>query len=433
MFKLKHSWLLLLFMGFFIISCGDDMEEEMEEMEEMEEDDGIIDPGDTANDEAVLAFINVEDGGTIEFAEGTFTINQALIMSDKSNVIIKGQGASKTILNFSGQTSGGESIKISDGSGITLCGFTVLNGVSDAIKTQNIEGIRFTDLATNWEGDVLENNGNYGIYPVLCNNVEVVGCYTRGSADAGIYVGQSTNIVVKDNLVEENVAGIEIENCIGADVHDNTIQKNSGGILVYDLGNITSIRNGRQCRIYNNDINNNNHRNFSPNPNSLIGRLPVGTGIILLATDSVEVFNNTLTSNNLASIAMASYEFTGEEYDPATGYNPRLRYVDIHDNVITRDPTFPDNLNQAGFEVWFLVSQFSDDIPEIVYDGIPGLGTIDDQHFRMTNNGDVNFVNFNLQADASGMSPMPMDINLFAGHDPITLDAITVSGLTDCN
>ena len=431
MFKFKLTLLCLLLMGLFVVSCSDDTEE-MEEMEE-EEESGIIEAGANASDEAVLAFINVEDGGVIEFGAGTFTINQALIMSDKNNVVIKGQGASNTILDFSNQDSGGESIKISDGEGITLCGFTVLNGVSDAIKTQNIDRIRFTDITTNWEGDVTENNGNYGIYPVLCNNVEIDGCYTRGAADAGIYVGQSTNIVVKNNLVEENVAGIEIENCIGADVHDNTIQKNSGGILVYDLGNITSIRNGSQCRIYNNNINNNNHKNFSPNPNSLIGRLPVGTGIILLATDSVEVFNNTLTSNNLASIAMASYEFTGEEYDPSTGYNPRLRYVDIHDNTITRDATFPSDLNQAGFEVWFLISPFVDNIPEIVYDGIPGLGTIDDQHFRMVDNGDVNFVNFNLQMDPSGMSPMPMDINTFADKPALTLNAISIPSLTDCN
>jgi len=392
-----------------------------------------IEAGTEANDAIVTAFINAEDNSTIEFGEGTFTVTQALIMSDKNNVVIKGQGVGKTILDFSGQDSGGESIKISDGTNITLCSFTVQDGVSDAIKTQNIDGIRFSNIATVWVGDVLENNGNYGIYPVLCNNVEIDGCYARGAADAGLYVGQSTNIVVKNNTMEENVAGVEIENCIGADVHNNTIQNNSAGILVYDLGNITSIRNGKQCRVYDNVIDNNNHQNYAPNPNGLIGRLPVGSGIVLLATDSVEVFNNTITNNNLASISMASYEFTGEEFDETTGYNPRLRYIDIHDNVISRGETFPENLNQAGLEIQFILSFFAADIPEIVYDGISGAGTTDDQHFRIVNNGTINMVNFNLQIDPNGTSPTPVDMTRFEGTDAVTLDAISLSALLDCN
>ncbi|MGB0931395.1 MAG: parallel beta-helix domain-containing protein, partial [Chitinophagales bacterium] len=392
-----------------------------------------IEAGTTASGDAVAAFINVENGGAIEFGEGTFTISQALIMSDKSNVRIKGQGSSRTILDFSGQNSGGESIKISDGANIALCGFTVQDGVSDAIKTQSIDGIRFSDISTTWVGDVLQNNGNYGLYPVLCNNVEIDGCYTRGAADAGIYVGQSTNIVVKNSTMEENVAGIEIENCIDADVHDNTIQNNSAGVLVYDLGNITSIRNGSNCRVFDNVITNNNHQNYAPNPNGLIGRLPVGSGIVLLATDNVEVYGNTISSNNLASISLASYEFTGEEFDPSTGYDPRLRNIDIHDNIISRDADFPTTLNQAGMEIQFILSFFAADIPEIVYDGIYGLGTTADQHFRIVNNGNINMVNFNLQLDPNGTSPTPVDITQFEGDANFTIDGVTLGDILGCN
>ncbi len=233
--------------------------------------------------------------------------------------------------------------------------------------------------------------------------------------------------------MEENVAGVEIENCINADVHDNTIQNNSAGILVYDLGNITSIRNGSSCRVFDNNILNNNHQNYAPNPNGLIGRLPVGSGLVLLATDSVEVFGNSFVSNNLASISMASYEFTGEDFDSSTGYNPRLRFVDIHDNIIMRDATFPENLNQAGQEIQFILSFFATDIPEIVYDGISGLGTTADQHFRIVNNGNINMVNFNLQLDPNGTSPTPMDMTQFEVDSEFTLDGVTLPSLLDCN
>lgn len=427
MYSYKQLLFLFTILGLFIVSACD--------KDDDDDDSNVlrIEANATASDDAVAAFINVENDGTIEFGEGTFTINQALIMSDKSNVRIKGQGSGRTILDFSGQDSGGESIKISDGSKIALCGFTVQNGVSDAIKTQSIDGIRFSDISTTWVGDVLQNNGNYGIYPVLCNDVEIDGCYARGASDAGIYVGQSTNIIVKNSTMEENVAGIEIENCIDADVHNNTMQNNSAGVLVYDLGNITSIRNGMNCRVFDNTITNNNHPNYAPNPNGLIGRLPVGSGIVLLATDNVEVYGNTISSNNLASISLASYEFTGEDFDPTTGYDPRLRNIDIHDNIISRDNEFPTTLNQAGMEIQFILSFFTADIPEIIYDGISGLGTTADQNFRIVNNGNINMVNFNLQFDPNGTSPTPVDMTQFEGDAGFTIEGVTISDLLECN
>jgi hypothetical protein len=46
---------------------------------------------------------------------------------------------------------------------------------------------------------------------------------------------QSDSIVVKNNEVFENVAGIEIENSFNADVHDNNSHDNTVGFLVFDL------------------------------------------------------------------------------------------------------------------------------------------------------------------------------------------------------
>ena len=39
-------------------------------------------------------------------------------------------------------------------------------------------------------------------------------CIAIGASDAGIYVGQSNNIIVRNCEVFQNVAGIEIENSI---------------------------------------------------------------------------------------------------------------------------------------------------------------------------------------------------------------------------
>ena len=59
-------------------------------------------------------------------------------------------------------------------------------------------------------------------------------CVAIGASDAGIYVGQSENIIVKNSIAEFNVAGIEIENSYYADVFNNYASNNTGGILVFD-------------------------------------------------------------------------------------------------------------------------------------------------------------------------------------------------------
>ena len=62
-------------------------------------------------------------------------------------------------------------------------------------------------------------------------NVLIDGCVAIGASDAGIYVGQSQNIIVKNSIAQYNVAGIEIENSFYADVFDN-LTSHTGGILV---------------------------------------------------------------------------------------------------------------------------------------------------------------------------------------------------------
>ena len=42
-----------------------------------------------------------------------------------------------------------------------------------------------------------------------------------GASDAGIYVGQSSQVVVRTSRAERNVAGFELENTKGAELYDN--------------------------------------------------------------------------------------------------------------------------------------------------------------------------------------------------------------------
>ena len=86
---------------------------------------------------------------------------------------------------------------------------------------KGVDGISFIRVRTEWTGGVSSDNGAYGLYPVESKNVLIDSCVAIGASDAGIYVGQSENIIVKNSRAEFNVAGIEIENSYYADVFDN--------------------------------------------------------------------------------------------------------------------------------------------------------------------------------------------------------------------
>ena len=59
-------------------------------------------------------------------------------------------------------------------------------------------------------------------------NVLLDGVVAIGASDAGIYVGQSTNIIARNSQAAFNVAGLEIENCHFADVYNNVLTDNTG-------------------------------------------------------------------------------------------------------------------------------------------------------------------------------------------------------------
>jgi parallel beta-helix repeat protein len=242
-----------------------------------------------------IQFIDAEDGSTIQLPEGTFYLNTSLWLDGKKNITIAGAGIDKTILNFKGQISGAEGIKVTNSAGIVLKDFTVQNTKGDGIKTQLVEGIRFLNVKAEWTRGAKASNGGYGLYPVQCTNVLIDHCTAVGASDAGIYVGQSKFIIVRNSVAYDNVAGIEIENSLHADVHDNDTYNNTGGILIFDLPDLIQ-KEGGFVRVFRNNIHDNNHINFAPKGN-VVGKVPQGTGIMILATRNVEVFDNKIVNN----------------------------------------------------------------------------------------------------------------------------------------
>ena len=140
------------------------------------------------------------------------------------------------------------------------------NAKGDAIKSKGSKNIKFLNLRTEWTNGPDTKNGAYGLYPVESKNVLIDGCVAIGASDAGVYVGQSENIIVRNTEAYFNVAGIEIENSYYADVYDNVAENNTAGILVFDLPDLPK-QGGKFVRVFNNISSNNNTENFAPEGN----------------------------------------------------------------------------------------------------------------------------------------------------------------------
>ncbi len=181
----------------------------------------------------------------------------------------------------------------------------------------------------------------------------------RGASDAGVYVGQSDRIIVRRNLAEFNVAGIEIENSYNADVYENVATRNTGCILIFDLPNLKQ-NGGHSVWVFNNEIVNNEPPNFAPEVN-IVATVPMGTGVLIMANRNVHVFENRFDENAMIHIGVVSYFEDYKDDD----YQPHPRGIVIRDNEYGRGGFEPSV--EVGL---FFAEAVGGDIPDILWDGV---------------------------------------------------------------
>lgn len=300
-----------------------------------------VESGPGALESLKTAFATAQPETIIQLPKGTIQVDSELQISS-SHVLVKGKNPKKTILDFSGQLSGGQGILIS-GDYVTLENFAVLNTPGDGIRAQReggiVHGITFRKLKVEWNTEPEDEHGAYGLYPVQCDGVLVEKSEVIASSDAGIYVGQSSNIIVTKNKVWGNVAGIEIENSFDADVFKNKAWDNTAGILVFNLPGLS--QEGSRTRVYQNKLTDNNHRNFG---SGVVGQVPPGTGMLVLANDEVEIFKNKINGHVTVGITPVSYDFVaasnGEE-PPPPPFEPHPETIYIYKNKFKNNGADP--------------------------------------------------------------------------------------------
>ncbi|HYX32423.1 MAG TPA: parallel beta-helix domain-containing protein [Oligoflexus sp.] len=314
--------------------------------------------------DAQEALFQAQPGDTVVLPAGRFAMSQELSIITPF-VTLKGAGMNATTLIY-GANAGGPQAIISYADQTVVEDLGVVDHPGDGIKIIGADGATIRRVKVEWTKRGTVENGAYGLYPVESSNVLVEDNVVIGASDAGVYVGQSKNIVVRRNRVEYNVAGIEIENSEHADVYANVATNNTGGILVFNLPNLM-VQGGRGTRVYQNFIYENNYKNFAP-PGNSVATVPQGTGVLVMANDDVEIFRNTIERHNTTSIAVVNYSITQREVnDPKFDSVPE--HVWIHDNVMRKAGGLAlIGGNQLGLVAAAL--NFPHRVPHITYDGM---------------------------------------------------------------
>ena len=233
-------------------------------------------------------------GDTIEVSPGVY--HEALkVKTDNLTLrgIPDGSGQWPT-LDGQGQF---DNAVLATGNFFTIEKFQIRDYTENGVTTDNIYGSTYRDL-------IITNPGQYGVFPVLNTHVLIQRVKVSGAKDAGIYVGQSNDIMVEDSEAFKNNSGIEIESSVDAVVQNNYVHENTLGMLVWISPEADVIAtDGRNTKVLNNRVEGNNSTSIATE--DFLRGIPPGIGILVMMADQTEIVHNAFSDNNSAGVGIA--------------------------------------------------------------------------------------------------------------------------------
>ena len=237
-------------------------------------------------------------GSTIQVAPGTY--NENLVVT-KDNITLQGAGPGSTLLRPPASprnTPCDPQEGVGLVSGICIVGdvnFTngqvnrpVLQSRVAGFDIQNFSSYGILIVGANGptvEGNVLSNNGAYGVFAIASSAIQYLSNTTNGNVQAGMYIGSSpqAQAVVRGNVSRGNLGdGILLGISNVGSVTDNDFSGNCAGIRVVGGPNV-----GVNWEISRNVLNGNNR--------ACPGRS--GVGILVLGGHNISIQGNTVNGN----------------------------------------------------------------------------------------------------------------------------------------
>jgi parallel beta-helix repeat protein len=411
-YRTRSLWVTIS-IGLWLAACGDDettggSKDAGPEDKDAGEASCSVTLSPSKDDQSKIqgALIDAESGDTICLKKGTYKLTGQLSLATE-RVTVRGEEG--TILDFSGQTSGANGIELSADHD-TLDTLQIENPKGDGVRATEVDYPTIRNVHVEWTAGPSMTNGGYGIYPVLSSHVLIEHCFASGASDTGIYVGQSSDIIIRDNEATGNVAGIEVENSTDAEVYRNHSHGNSGGILVFNLPGLM-VKDGKRANVHDNQIEDNNLANFAPS-GGLVGEVPTGTGLFVLASDDNEIHGNTIKNHKSVGISIISWYLVLRDEegkkDPAFDWFPERN--NVHDNTLSNNGAEPQGTS-------LLIASMAGEtrLPDLTWDGIVDTDKLGSETIEagvppeslrncFKGNGDATFINLDMEHGGAGKS-----------------------------
>jgi len=280
-------------------------------------------------------------GDTIEIPYGIYHEAVVLDWSDVTFVGIPNEAGDWPVFDGEGTRSDGV---IASGNNFEMYNFSVKNYTSNGVLVEGATGVYLHDM-------YIENTGVYGVYPVRCTDVLIERITGTLMNDAAIYAGKSKDVVIRNTETYGNVIGVELENTVNGEVYDNYAHDNTVGIFIDLLPQLPS-KVSLFTKVHDNISENNNGDNFGK-PGSSVSLIPPGTGMLILAADEVEIYDNTIKGNKTGGLAVFNLTigFSANEID----VDPNPENIYAHNNTYENngydaDP-FVKNMLGKGFDI----------------------------------------------------------------------------------
>ena len=312
--------------------------------------------------------LDARPGDVIEVPAGRYTFDRSLSLR-VDNVTLRGAGQDKSVLSFKGQKAGAEGLLV-NADHFTIENLAIEDAKGDGLKINEAEFVTIRGVRVEWTGGPKTANGGYGLYPVRTRNVLIEDSIAIGASDAGIYVGQSQDVIVRNSRAEYNVAGIEIENTINADVYGNVATNNTGGILVFNMPALKQP--GGNIRVFKNQVFANNTGNFGAK-GTPVASVPAGSGVVVNSNDDVEIFDNDIKDNKTANIIVSSVYSTGYSEDSRSEtFDPYPERISVHGNRLSGGGDAPDGLDLKALKI--ALFGLNGRLPDVLWDGFANAG-----------------------------------------------------------